>query len=180
MEDKDIISLFFSRSEKAISELSLKYEKLCRKISYSILHNEEDMEECVNSAYERLWSSIPPKNPESLSGYLCMTVRNIALNTCRKANRRGEDFYEGLSEVIPDTNTVESAFDSKHTAELINEFLLKTGKKNRKVFTARYYFGMSVKEIAESFDMSENAVKTRLSRVRNELRTYLSEKGVEV
>lgn len=180
MDDKEIIGLFFSRSETAITETDAKYGRLCKKISYGILGNEEDMDECVNSAYERLWSTIPPKKPESLSGYLCTIVRNISLNLCRKSKRRGEDFYEGLSEVIPDKNTVEKAYDSHRTAELINKYLLKTSKKNRQVFTARYYFGMSVKTIAESFDMSESAVKTRLSRVRNELRTYLSERGVEV
>ena len=180
MDDKDIIGLFFSRSEKAIEEITRKYGKLCRKISYNILHNEEDMEECVNSSLERLWNTIPPKNPESLSGYLCMIVRNISLNACRREKRRGGDFYEELSEIIPDKNTVEEIYDSRQTSQLINQFLLNTNKKNRQVFIARYYFGMSVKDIAESFGMSESSVKTRLSRVRDGLRTYLSERGVEV
>ena len=48
------------------------------------------------------------------------------------------------------------------------------------VFTARYYFGMSVKEIAMGYDLSENAVKSRLMRMRNELREFLSERGVNV
>ncbi len=180
MDDKKIIELFFSRSESAISETSSKYGRLCRKVSYNILHNEEDTEECVNTSYQKLWSTIPPKNPESLCGYLCAIVRNTALNICRRANRRGEDYYEGLSEIIPDSKTVEGAYDSKQIAVLINEFLSKTSKKNRQVFTARYYFGMSVKNICDGYDMSENAVKSRLSRVRAELRSYLTERGVEI
>lgn len=180
LDDNKIIELFFSRSEQAISETSSKYGKLCRKVSYNILKNEEDMEECVNSSYQKLWDSIPPKRPESLCGYLCAIVRNTALNICRKMNRRDGDCYEGLSEVIPDKNTVEGAYDSKQIGLLINEFLLKTGKKNRQVFTARYYLGMSVKSISEGYDMSENAVKSRLSRIRSELRDFLSERGIEV
>lgn len=180
MDDKKIIELFFSRSERAISETGEKYGRLCKKISYNILQSEEDSEECINTSYQRLWETIPPKNPDSFCGYLCAVVRNTALNICRRANRRGEGYYEGLSEVIPDSNTVERAYDSKQIAVYINEFLAKTGKANRQVFTARYYFGMSVKAISESYDMSENAVKSRLSRVRRELREFLTERGVEV
>ena len=43
-----------------------------------------------------------------------------------------------------------------------------------------YHNHLSVKDIAENLGMSESSVKTRLSRVRNELRTYLTERGVEV
>jgi len=178
--DKEIIDLFFSRSESAIAETGAKYGKLCRKISYNILMNEEDMEECINSAYQKLWENIPPKNPESLCGYLCRIVRNLAINIRRKSAVHEDNCYEELSEVLLCDNNVERAYDSKQTGEYINAFMSEQKKQNRLVFTARYYFGMSVKEIASGYNMSENAVKSRLKRMRNELRIFLSERGVEV
>ena len=48
MEDEKIIELFFQRSEQAIHELDIKYGKLCYKLSYNIVNNGEDAEECVN------------------------------------------------------------------------------------------------------------------------------------
>ena len=45
MEDQLIIELFFERSEDAIRELSLKYEKMCRRLANKFLHNEQDIEE---------------------------------------------------------------------------------------------------------------------------------------
>ena len=107
-------------------------------------------------------------------------MRNTALNIARAAKRRGNDCREELSEILHEKNTVERVYDSRETARLINSFLADTSKKNRQIFTARYYFGMSVKSVAESFGMSETAVKSRLSRIRSELRKYLSERGVEV
>ena len=86
MTDNEIIELFFSRSERAISETGAKYGRLCRKVSYNILVNEEDMEECINSAYQKLWETIPPRKPESLCGYLCKIVRNLAINIRRKTS----------------------------------------------------------------------------------------------
>ena len=181
MTDNEIIGLFFSRSESAITETGVKYGRLCRKVSYNILMNEEDMEECINSAYQKLWENIPPKKPESLCGYLCKIVRNLALNIRRKEAVYGMDnCYEELSETFSDNSNVETAFDSKQISEYINVFLEKQKKQNRMVFTARYYFGMSVREIASGYEISEDAVKSRLKRMRNDLRDYLSERGVEV
>lgn len=51
IEDEKIVELFFERSEQAIQELGNKYGKVCRKLSYNIVNNMQDAEECVNDAY---------------------------------------------------------------------------------------------------------------------------------
>ena len=45
MDDKQILDLYWERSEAAISETSKKYGKYCRYIAFNILHNDEDSEE---------------------------------------------------------------------------------------------------------------------------------------
>lgn len=47
MDDKQIVDLYWERSETAISETSKKYGKYCRYIAFNILRNDEDSEECV-------------------------------------------------------------------------------------------------------------------------------------
>lgn len=47
MEDENIIGLFFERSEQAIRELNIKYGKVCNKLSYNIVNDKQDAEECV-------------------------------------------------------------------------------------------------------------------------------------
>lgn len=181
MDDKKIIELFFSRSEQAIAETQTKYGRLCSKIAYGILSNNEDAEECVSSSYMKLWNAIPPKNPESLCGYLCMIVRNTALTAYDRLRRRSYDEqYNELAEIIPDKATVESRLDGSLLVGYINDFLSKTSRKNREVFVSRYYFNMSVADTARGLGISESAVKTRLSRTREALRQYLNERGVEV
>lgn len=181
MDDRNIIALFFERSEKAISEIQAKYGALCTKVAYAVLGNREDTEECVSDSYMKLWNAIPPKNPESLCGYICRTVRNTALNLREANSRRGyEEQYDELAEVIADSSTVETMYNSRQISEYLNSFLETQHKKNRVVFTARYYYNMSVLEICENTGMSESAVKSSLMRTRKALRTYLSERGVEV
>ena len=62
----------------------------------------------------------------------------------------------------------------------ITEIYKKENPKTRHIFILRYYFNMAVKDIADSLEMSEQAVSSRLMRARNNLRKFLSEKGVEV
>ncbi len=66
MDDEKIISLFFDRSEQAISEVDLKYGKVCRKISFNILGDHQDADECVNDAYLGVWNAIPPQHPKNV------------------------------------------------------------------------------------------------------------------
>lgn len=181
MDDENILELFFVRSEEAISRIAEKYGRLCEMIAYNILLNREDAEECVNTGYHKLWNAIPPQRPTSLCGYLCAVVRNTALSVHEKVKQREcEVVYDELDEVIPSGKSLEEQFDSGYTAVLINEFLGSTNKRSREIFTARYYFNFSINDIAQSLDMSETAVKSRLSRTRTELRKYLSERGVTV
>ena len=181
MEDSKIIELYNSRDEQAIAETRQKYGALCDKIALGILNNGEDAEECVSSAYIKLWNAIPPKNPQSLCGYLCAIVRNTAFSAYERIKRRFDhEHYDELSEVIPDEKTVEGIFDSHQIGTYINAYLETVGKKNREVFVSRYYFCMGTNEIAAGLSMSDSAVRTRLSRMRAGLRKFLKERGVDV
>ncbi len=181
MEDNQIIDLYFSRDEQALTETQTKYGRLCNNIAHGILLNPEDTEECVSDSYIKLWNAIPPKRPESLCGYLCMIVRNTALSAYDKLRRRSyEEQYDELAEIIPDNSTVESRFESGQLGSYINEYLGKLSRKSREVFVSRYYFNMSVSDTAQGLSMTESAVKTRLSRVRAGLKEFLQERGFEI
>jgi DNA-directed RNA polymerase specialized sigma24 family protein len=83
MEDAQIIELFFARSEDAISELDMKYGKLCHKLADNILASAQDAEECVNDAYLSTWNAIPPQRPESLPAFVGTLVRRCSITRYR-------------------------------------------------------------------------------------------------
>ena len=43
MEDRQIVDLYWARSENAISETEVKYGRYCYYIAHNILHNNEDI-----------------------------------------------------------------------------------------------------------------------------------------
>lgn len=181
MQDRAIIELFFARDERAVRELSDKYGRLCAQIAFNILSNSEDADEAVNAAYGRVWDAIPPKDPQSLCGYVCAAVRNTAINLARSMKRHiCAEQYDELCEVIPDSRTVEGTFDSAQISAHINGFLETQSKTNSDIFVARYYYDMPMRAVADAVGLTESAVKMRLMRIRGALRKYLIERGVEI
>ena len=79
-DDREIIAQFLCRDEAAIKNTADKYERYCSSIAYRILENGEDVRECLNDTWLKLWESIPPTVPEILSAYVGKITRNLAIN----------------------------------------------------------------------------------------------------
>lgn len=183
MEDKEIIALYFARSENAISETALKYGGYCRYISENILHSREDAEECCNDAYFDAWQSIPPHNPQNLKTFLGKLTRNRAikkLERCQAAKRGGGQIALILSELdecIPSDSTVEEKLQESVLLECINRYLLSLPSLHRKIFVRRYWYASSISDIAKQYAMSESKVKSTLFRLRKQLKVKLEKEG---
>lgn len=183
MEDSKIISLFWERSEDAITQTSQKYGKYCYTIAYNILANNEDSEECVNDTYLRAWDSIPPKKPTRLGAFLAKITRNLSLNLYEKklAQKRGGGQVPLLLDEL--SQCVSSGFDiSSSSFEIsvcINEFLKTLSSQNRRLFVKRYFYSLPISEIAKGEQMSENRVSVSLFRLREKLKNLLEKEGIK-
>lgn len=185
MDDEKIIELFFNRSEQAIEEVDKKYGKTCHNISYNILHNKLDAEECVNDAYLGAWNAIPPARPNPLLTYLCKIVRNLSLkryefNTAIKRNSTYDVAMEELESCLSSPETVESEIALKELTCIIENFLDSLSTENRVIFLRRYWFSDTYSDIAARVGMTEKNVSVRLTRIREKLRNYLTEREVLV
>ncbi len=179
-EDKAIVSLFFDRNELALSYTEKKYGDLCRRVADNILHNKEDVSECVDSSYFSLWNSIPPARPDSLKAYLCAIVRNTAFAMFKRRSRRDDvPFASELAE-ISDGRDIENIIDSRLLGGFINEFLSQQRDSRRKIFVLRFYFNYSLKDISDMLKMNESTVKSHLQRLKKELKSFLSGKGYDI
>lgn len=183
MDDESIIDLFFARSEQAIKELDSKYGKVCHRLSYNILHNDLDAEECVNDAYLGTWNAIPPQRPNPLLTFLCKTVRNLSImrhhtNTAMKRNSIYDVALDEIEDCLSSPETVEKELETKELARNIESFLDTLTEENRVIFMRRYWFSDSYADIAERVGMTEKNVSVRLTRTRKQMRDYLIERGV--
>ncbi len=185
MDDEKIIDLFFDRSEQAIRELDTKYGKLCHKISYNILNNREDAEECVNDAYLGIWNAIPPKRPDPLMTFLCRIVRNLSIaryhaNTAMKRNSTYDIALSELEDCLASSSSAEAEFEENELSRIIDSFLETLSQENRVIFMRRYWFSDTYEEIAKRVGLTEKNVSVRLTRIRKQLKGYLKEREVLV
>ena len=185
MHDHEIVSLYWARSENAISETRIKYGRYCHKIAMNIVANTEDSEECVNDTYYSAWNSMPEERPDLLAPYLAAITRNHAISLYRKSHsqKRGagntELALDELVEVAGGSST-EDEVDHKLLSQHINGFLESLDKNARIIFVRRYFYVDSLADIAGHMNMSESAVKSLLFRLRQKLKDDLIKKGYEL
>lgn len=185
MEDAKIIALFFQRSEEAIRRLAEKYGPVCHSLSYQILQDRRDAEECVNDAYLGVWNTVPPQRPDPLAAYLCRIVRNLSIkryhaNRAAKRNSQYDLALEELEGCIPGDSHVEGALEAKELAGHLDQFLEGLPQKDRVLFLRRYWFADSLREAGHRVGITEKNASVRLTRLRKQLRIFLEERGVTV
>ena len=184
MNDLEIIELYFKRDEKAIEETDAKYGKLCHRIAYNILNNDEDSEECVNDTYIGVWNAIPPTRPNNFMAFVCRITRNLYLKHLEKMARQKRSAttivsLDELAEVLPD-DSIADGFSDEDIAKAISDFLRSENEDARNVFMRKYYFFDSISDISRRFGFTESKVKSMLFHTRNKLKEYLIKEGVEI
>ena len=64
MEDQDIITLYWERSEEAVRATAEKYGSYCAAIIRRVLGDRRDVEECLGDTWLGAWNAMPPQRPE--------------------------------------------------------------------------------------------------------------------
>ncbi len=194
MEDCEIIECFNRRDESALSSVQGKYGRYLTSIAFGILNSREAAEECVNDALYSAWKLIPPNSPENPAAFFGKLVRNVAINRLRSEHalkrggnkgdkEDGEGEIPAILEELSDTagkNDTEEYLNAQELTREINEFLKGVKKLYRIVFVQRYWYCMSLEEIAAENRLTTNNVGVILSRTRKKLREHLKKGGYSV
>ena len=183
LKDQEIITLFFERSEQAITELIVKYGAAIKKVASNILNSPQDIEECQSDTYLQVWNRIPPTRPNHLGAYVCRIARNVCLkryhaNTAQKRNSHYDVALEELEATIPSLSTVESDYDARELTRYLNAYLTGLRKEDRYLFLRRYWYGDPVSEIAGNLGITPHSASVRLFRLRQKLQDYLQKEGM--
>lgn len=183
MEDAQIVSLYWARSEEAIAETDAKYGPYLTQISYQILHSREDAGECVNDTYHDAWNAMPPHRPTFLSAFLGKITRRISIDCWRhrQADKRGGGelplALDELGECVSGQASVEDEAIRREAVATIQRFLDSLPSTERRVFLCRYWYLDSIADIAGRFGFTEGKVKSMLHRTRGKLRIVLEQEG---
>lgn len=100
-----------------------------------------------------------------------------------EAIRAAQEKYEkrclaAARHILPAEDGAVRALEQQEFRRVLNGFLRKLTRQSRTYFIRRYWYGESIREIADSCGAGEEKVKSSLFRTRQRLRTVLEKEGM--
>jgi RNA polymerase sigma-70 factor, ECF subfamily len=179
--DAEIIQQVLAGNTALFELLMRRYNERIYRAARSIVRDEQEAEDIMQQAYVNAFTHLRQFNGSAqFSTWLTRIAINEALARVRRRGRY-EALDDDLSNVEPfmSTNPVPNPERQAFVGELrgLLEWAIDTLPDGmREVFVLRDVEGLSTAEVAESLEVSEDVVKTRLSRGRAALRRALLER----
>lgn len=159
---------------QAFEKLYIELSPEIYSIAYEITQNKEEsrdlMQDCFVSAMENINNL---KETEKIKNWLIRIAANKSHDYIKKKKPSIfteeqycmiENLEEVDSEVIP-----EKSLDAQERAEEVNEMLQSLSEDKRLCLLLRYKHNMSYAEIAQELGITESAVKSRISRAKDDV-----------
>lgn len=180
--DSELISLARQGNKAAFGQLVLRYQPMAQRLAARVTGHEGLAQELVQDAMLQAYLSLGKLNdPMRFKSWLY----GIVLNVCRNDWRRQRVISFSLETMIGNridesASLSDSSCDPQRVVEqeelhsTLREAIDTLSYKNRLATKLFYFEQLSLKEVANHLDISVNAVKGRLHKARQQLRSQLS------
>ena len=149
-------------TKERFTELVLESEKTLYRVSMSMLKNDTDCEDAVQTAILTAYEKLSSLKQEE---YFKTWLVRILINACHRQFRFRQCHTELTEDIPAEENT---------TSFEVREALSRLPEKFRQPVVLFYIEGFSVKEIKDILHIPEGTVKSRLSKGRQLLKSQLS------
>ena len=164
--DNELMQLIVEKDSLAFSELYDRYNRMLVNYFYKMLwQDEEKAQDFMQDLFTKIVEK--PKSfdvKRNFKTWMFSVANNMCKNEYRKQAVRKNTSYD-LDENYQIKDTAMNAMDSlqdSQFSEKLNVELAKLDEKQKSTFVMRYFQELSIKEIAETLDVSEGTVKSRL------------------
>ena len=186
LADRELLRRFLAGNEAAFAELVQRHAGLVMGVCRRVLRHAADAEDAFQATFLVLARKAGSLNwQESIAGWLHDTARRTSLKLRGSTARRrvveqqaAETRLEG--EATHATSDPSSQASVHELSELLDEELARLPAKFREVILLSQIEGLSRDELAERLGISVAAVKDRLERGREQLRSRLVKRGVSL
>jgi RNA polymerase sigma-70 factor (ECF subfamily) len=161
------------------------YSEVIYRLAQKMLNSSQDAEDVLQETFIKAYQGLPKfDGRSSLSTWLYRIATNEALMVIRRSKRITISIEEPVDwsdeeqeplQIIDWCCLPEKELMSVEALAYLDEAVSDLPPSLRVVFLLRDIEGLSTRETAEVLDLSETAVKTRLSRARLRLRGMLTE-----
>jgi RNA polymerase sigma factor (sigma-70 family) len=171
--DADLARAAQRGDKKAFVEIVARHQAMVCGLALGILHDFPASEDAAQEAFLNAWLKIGDlREPEALRAWLAQIARNAAMGQLRRTRRVGP--LEHPDDVADVSRTPDETAATSEEAALVEAELEKLPENYRLPLVLFYRQDQSVSAVAETLQLSEDAVKQRLSRGREMLRDRMS------
>ena len=162
--------MIFDKEERAkFKELYETYKDYLYWISYNIIKNEHDAEDCVHNSFmkvSKVLDRIDPHHPEKAKMFLAIIAKNTAIDFYRKKKKRQD--WEGTDnfEELVDWRQVEENIIDEYNYQCLIKAIDDLPEKFRDVLRLHYVFDLTIQEVAEQLSTTENNIYARICRAK--------------
>ena len=165
MTDTQLMNLLDTKPNKALKMLSERYSSLAMAIAGRVLPGRQmDLEEIAADVLIRIWQKRTELNSETLRGFVITTARNLAIDRYRILRRQNE-----VPLFDQDQEAAEFLEDQVLT-QVLAEQIKTMSPPDGEIFLRHHLLLETAAEIAQRFGLTESAVRSRLHRMRKQLR----------
>lgn len=186
--DIELVALAREGDKNAFGQLTQRYQMIAQRLAMRLVGQQDSAQELAQDAMLQAYLSLDHlRDPARFKGWLC----GIVLNVCKSHLRDRKTAFLSLESiagglqfnVIPFSGTAVTPEEIAEVREL-HQIVLKAVNmlttKDRDTALLFYYAQLSLREIAALLGISEGAVKVRLHRARQKLKTRLLSENPEI
>jgi RNA polymerase sigma-70 factor, ECF subfamily len=186
VEDADLVERLRAGDEAAVEHLVRSYTGRLLAVTRRILPTDEEARDAVQDAFLLAFRGLGRfQGGSRLSTWLHRIAVNAALMRLRTRRRKPEEPLDSLLPTFRDdghhqeafrswAEPVDQALERAETRALVRRLINQLPESYRTVLLLRDIEGLDTDETATALGLTPNAVKIRLHRARQALRTLLS------
>jgi RNA polymerase sigma factor (sigma-70 family) len=168
--DVELVGESLSGNRDAFGQIVSRYQSLVCSLAFSATGSLSQSEDLTQETFVTAWKQLAGlREPEKLRSWLCGIARNLINNFIRKQGREPSHCAESLEEIsetpslepLPVENTI-----SNEEQAILWRSLEKIPEIYREPLVLFYREHQSIEAVAQNLELSEDAVKQRLSRGR--------------
>ena len=173
ISDDRLIKEILEGQKRSFEPIIRKYNQRLYRIGMSILRNETEVEDAMQTAYSKAYENLAQFEQRAAFGTWLTQIR---LNQSYEQKRKNRS----LPTTIEETNnaiqmkTPANILANKELSGILESAIAELPEKYRLVFIMREIEDLSVKETSEALNIEESNVKVRLNRAKGMLRNNLS------
>jgi len=181
-EDSDLVRRALSGDEDAYTELVRRHQSMVAGVVLKMTRRPEWVEDLSQEAFLKAFSGLSRfKKKSGFSTWLYRITVNVSLDEIRKRDSRRRLISQATDEPsMPDSIIGRTGADgerlvlTRETQKKVRDSLERLSPEYRAVLVLRYLEELSTPEIAETLELPEGTVRSRLYYARIELSGILS------